>query len=165
MLRPILRRFVDAFSGPPDVPFWSHVAYRSQEYCGQDDLSGWITAFCVWSTKGEWMPRRKPTAIPMQPLVPPPPVRERRRAPEEEAAAARAAEKGMGGKWRAVAGRLSTAAKSPFSRKVSKPSRDVAGPATLENREEREQSAQERAPESGGGAPSQSIMELGECWV
>ncbi|RPD59688.1 hypothetical protein L227DRAFT_576102 [Lentinus tigrinus ALCF2SS1-6] len=55
MLRPIIRRFVSAFDGEPDVEFWSRVAHWD-ECCGQDDWSGWITAFCVWSSQGKWLP-------------------------------------------------------------------------------------------------------------
>ena len=69
MLRPILRRFVSAFDGAPDRTFWSHVACRSDEMCGPEELSGWITAFCVWSPKGEWKPRKMPSVIPSAPPV------------------------------------------------------------------------------------------------
>ncbi|PIL35824.1 hypothetical protein GSI_01484 [Ganoderma sinense ZZ0214-1] len=54
MLRPILRRFVDAFDGNPDITFWKHVVHRNQ-MCGYDGLSGWITAFCVWDMEGKWL--------------------------------------------------------------------------------------------------------------
>ncbi|KAI0642689.1 hypothetical protein C8Q79DRAFT_983566 [Trametes meyenii] len=54
MLRPILSRFVGAFDGVPDVPFWRDVAHRSPRFYGPGDVSGWITAFCVWSERGEW---------------------------------------------------------------------------------------------------------------
>ncbi|KAI0760349.1 hypothetical protein C8Q74DRAFT_1295615 [Fomes fomentarius] len=74
MLRPILRRFVDAFDGKPDIEFWNHIAYRDGSICGQDSLSGWITAFCVWSSEGKWIPQKMPAQIPTQPPVPPPPV-------------------------------------------------------------------------------------------
>ncbi|KAH9855392.1 hypothetical protein C2E23DRAFT_883330 [Lenzites betulinus] len=67
MLQPILRRFVSAFDGEPDFEFWNHVVYRQQAYCGQDDLNGWITAFCVWTNKGKWNPALAP-----QLQVPPP---------------------------------------------------------------------------------------------
>ncbi|RPD61330.1 hypothetical protein L227DRAFT_610364 [Lentinus tigrinus ALCF2SS1-6] len=68
MLRPILRRFILAFDGYPDVTFWDHVAHRTSEYCGQDDLSGWLTAFCVWDNKGRWQPHSMPSVIPTRPL-------------------------------------------------------------------------------------------------
>ncbi|KAI0738926.1 hypothetical protein C8Q80DRAFT_1275137 [Daedaleopsis nitida] len=64
MLRPILRRFIDSFDGRHDLEFWKHcIAYRRQEMCGQDDLDGWITAFCVWSTKGKWNSRWTPDRL------------------------------------------------------------------------------------------------------
>ncbi|KAI0690414.1 hypothetical protein C8T65DRAFT_834403 [Cerioporus squamosus] len=60
MLRPILRRFIRAFD------------WRSgREMCGQDDLSGWLTAFCVWDHKGQWKPRDMPDIIPTQPTKEP----------------------------------------------------------------------------------------------
>ena len=55
MLRPIVRRFVGAFDGAPDVDFWERVA-DMDGYCGRDLWSGWITAFCVWSPEGKWLP-------------------------------------------------------------------------------------------------------------
>ena len=69
MLRPIIRRFVTAFDGESDITFWSHVAYRNDQVCGQDDLSGWITAFCVWSHKGMWKggARSLPEDVPPKP--------------------------------------------------------------------------------------------------
>ncbi|OBZ67751.1 hypothetical protein A0H81_12497 [Grifola frondosa] len=54
MLRPILRRFVSAFDDEPDITFWEHVAHRHEVFYGPDDMSGWITAFCVWSNQGIW---------------------------------------------------------------------------------------------------------------
>lgn len=77
MLYPILRRFVSAFDGKPDTAFWKHVVYRQEEYCGQDDLNGWLTAFCVWTNKGTWkagpldpllaIPRPHPAAVESEP--------------------------------------------------------------------------------------------------
>ncbi len=64
MLRPILCRFVRAFDGDPDVTFWEHVVHRNTQMCGQDDLSGWLTAFCVWDHKGRWKPFGMPDVIP-----------------------------------------------------------------------------------------------------
>ena len=54
MLRPILRRFVDAFHGNLDITFWEHVVNRDH-ICEYDTLSGWITAFCVWDVRGKWL--------------------------------------------------------------------------------------------------------------
>ena len=54
LLRPILTRFVRAFDGEPDVEFWSRVCHYHRYGSGTSYLSGWITAFCVWSDKGKW---------------------------------------------------------------------------------------------------------------
>ncbi|KAI0690420.1 hypothetical protein C8T65DRAFT_98399 [Cerioporus squamosus] len=54
MLRPILTRFVSAFDGAPDTKFWNEVAHSHEQFYGPDDMSGWITAFCVWSSTGKW---------------------------------------------------------------------------------------------------------------
>jgi len=54
MLRPIFTRFVRAFDGKPDIDFWSRVCRHHPQGSGSDILSGWITAFCVWSSEGEW---------------------------------------------------------------------------------------------------------------
>ncbi|KAI0676439.1 hypothetical protein C8Q78DRAFT_1065267 [Trametes maxima] len=54
MLRPILSRFVGAFDGTADVSFWHDVAHRHPRFYGSGDVSGWITAFCVWSEDGTW---------------------------------------------------------------------------------------------------------------
>ncbi|KAM5533647.1 hypothetical protein V8D89_012695 [Ganoderma adspersum] len=67
MLRPIIRRFITAFDGKPDATFWTHVAYHCNDTCGQGDLSGWITAFCVWSNKGVWKGGSLPESIPVKP--------------------------------------------------------------------------------------------------
>ncbi|KAI0325948.1 hypothetical protein GY45DRAFT_1329621 [Cubamyces sp. BRFM 1775] len=88
MLRPILSRFVAAFDGNPGVPFWKHAVHRIEEYCGQDDLTGWITAFCVWTTKGEWKAGALPQNIPVAPSFteppPPPPARSALELPPEK---------------------------------------------------------------------------------
>lgn len=63
MLRPILRRFVEAFDGNPDVAFWERVV-KIDGICALDTLSGWITAFCVWDADGKWLgPRLKARSI------------------------------------------------------------------------------------------------------
>ena len=54
MLRPIFARFVRAFDGEPDIDFWSRVCRRHRQGSGSDYLSGWITAFCVWTSEGKW---------------------------------------------------------------------------------------------------------------
>ncbi|EJF60865.1 hypothetical protein DICSQDRAFT_62065 [Dichomitus squalens LYAD-421 SS1] len=60
MLRPILRRFVDALYGRPDATFWEHVVHREIPHLWEHLLSGWITAFCVWDTKGTWLAGPRP---------------------------------------------------------------------------------------------------------
>ena len=91
MLRPIIRRFVATFDGEHDASFWSHVAYRNDQVCGQDDLSGWITAFCVWSNKGVWGGGSLPGDIPSKPecspIAPVSPI-----APNQRASAAPSAQ-------------------------------------------------------------------------
>ncbi|KAF4618566.1 hypothetical protein D9613_009789 [Agrocybe pediades] len=55
LLRPILRRFVAAFNGQPDLDFWGKVCHHHSMGSGPPRyLSGWITAFCVWTNKGQW---------------------------------------------------------------------------------------------------------------
>jgi hypothetical protein len=63
MLRPILTRFVRAFDGEPDIDFWSRVCHYYPQGSGPTYLSGWITAFCVWSSQGKWQgpPISKPS--------------------------------------------------------------------------------------------------------
>ncbi|KAF4618565.1 hypothetical protein D9613_009794 [Agrocybe pediades] len=63
LLRPILRRFVSAFDGEPDLDFWGKVCHHYNNFSGPSYLSGWITAFCVWSSKGKWQgPKLSPDA-------------------------------------------------------------------------------------------------------
>ncbi|KAF4618484.1 hypothetical protein D9613_009747 [Agrocybe pediades] len=54
LLRPILRRFVSAFDGEPDITFWGKVCHHYNMGSEGTYLSGWITAFCVWSNEGKW---------------------------------------------------------------------------------------------------------------
>jgi hypothetical protein len=54
LLRPILCRFVQAFDGEPDVDFWGRVCHRTRGGSGPAYLSGWITAFCPWTSEGKW---------------------------------------------------------------------------------------------------------------
>ncbi|KAF8967478.1 hypothetical protein BDZ97DRAFT_1903364 [Flammula alnicola] len=62
MLRPILQRFVQAFDGKPDITFWNKVSHHYSLGSGTLYLSGWITAFCVWDSEGQWQgtPRTAP---------------------------------------------------------------------------------------------------------
>ncbi|KAH9481301.1 hypothetical protein JR316_0005823 [Psilocybe cubensis] len=54
LLKPILRRFVSSFDGKPDIEFWGKICHIDYGGSGSDSLSGWITAFCVWSNTGKW---------------------------------------------------------------------------------------------------------------
>jgi hypothetical protein len=55
LLRPILKRFVMAFDGEPDIDFWGRVCHVHRGGSGPSCLSGWLTAFCVWDSKGKWL--------------------------------------------------------------------------------------------------------------
>ncbi|KDQ08968.1 hypothetical protein BOTBODRAFT_165326 [Botryobasidium botryosum FD-172 SS1] len=55
MLRPILQRFISAFDGAPNIRFWKKIAHYTGGGSGPVYLSGWITAFCAWSSKGRWL--------------------------------------------------------------------------------------------------------------
>ncbi|KAE9389395.1 hypothetical protein BT96DRAFT_926593 [Gymnopus androsaceus JB14] len=59
ILHPILSQFVKAFDDPDgkeNIDFWNAVIKRpNRKICGGPDLSGWITAFCVWTHEGKWM--------------------------------------------------------------------------------------------------------------
>ncbi|PPQ93915.1 hypothetical protein CVT25_008005, partial [Psilocybe cyanescens] len=54
LLRPVLRRFVAAFDGEPDIEFWGKVCHLEDGGSGPASISGWITAFCVWDSEGKW---------------------------------------------------------------------------------------------------------------
>ncbi len=54
LLRPIFNRFVSAFDGDHDVDFWNKVSVHYSLGSGTRFLSGWITAFCVWDSEGQW---------------------------------------------------------------------------------------------------------------
>ncbi|KAF8881840.1 hypothetical protein CPB84DRAFT_1817225 [Gymnopilus junonius] len=54
LLRPILKRFVSAFDGEPDIDFWGKVCHHHNGGSGPTYISGWVTAFCVWSSEGKW---------------------------------------------------------------------------------------------------------------
>jgi hypothetical protein len=54
MLLPILDQFIDAARGNPDVNFWNKIANQVGGGSGPSWLSGWITAFCIFSKDGDW---------------------------------------------------------------------------------------------------------------
>lgn len=58
LLRPVLKRFVAAFDDPhsqENSDFWNRIATQENLMSGVTLLSGWITAFCVFSRKGNWI--------------------------------------------------------------------------------------------------------------
>ncbi|KAJ7148754.1 hypothetical protein C8R43DRAFT_1008665 [Mycena crocata] len=57
LLFPVVSRFVKAFdepNSPENFNFWQKVACGESEGSGSHYWSGWITAFCVFSTEGKW---------------------------------------------------------------------------------------------------------------
>lgn len=160
MLRPILRRFVAAFDGQPDVPFWTHVVHRMEEYCGQDDMSGWLTAFCVWTNAGKWRgpPVARVLEIGRAPAGPieAEPAKERRNLPER-----------LPGEVKPESARkesLSTPAKATLRRRLTKL---VAAPfkARVHAAHDEFTEAQETGSEAAIAvdvAPSRSILEIGK---
>ena len=54
MLRPIILRFISAFDGEPDEPFWNQVCHQTTQQCGDEYYTGWITAFCPFDERGKW---------------------------------------------------------------------------------------------------------------
>jgi hypothetical protein len=58
LLRPVLTGFVNAFDAPngkANMKFWSHVVTVQGNGSGPRYTGGWITAFCAWDAKGEWL--------------------------------------------------------------------------------------------------------------
>lgn len=64
---PCLRRFITAFNGEPNTSFWKHVMFYADELFWKDNLSGWITAFCVWSNRDQWRGGTLPRAVLVKP--------------------------------------------------------------------------------------------------
>ena len=61
LLAPVLDRFVLAFDDPTgaeNIAFWQKVAHKHNNGSGPTWLSGWITAFCVFGSKGKWLGHR-----------------------------------------------------------------------------------------------------------
>ncbi|KAJ6603248.1 hypothetical protein DFH09DRAFT_392415 [Mycena vulgaris] len=57
LLVPVITRFLRSFdnpSSPANFEFWQKVACSESYGSGSPDYSGWITAFCVFSTEGRW---------------------------------------------------------------------------------------------------------------
>ncbi|KAJ6527129.1 hypothetical protein B0H19DRAFT_970045 [Mycena capillaripes] len=58
LLRPVITRFVAAFdapSSPENVDFWQRIAHHHNQMSGEDDYSGWITAFTAFDVDGKWI--------------------------------------------------------------------------------------------------------------
>jgi Domain of unknown function (DUF4419) len=55
MLAPILQHFTDSVRGKPDLDWWSRVCTKIGNGSGPRWLSGWITTFCVFNDKGQWV--------------------------------------------------------------------------------------------------------------
>jgi hypothetical protein len=70
LLRPVLSRFVRAFSEPgfaagaDNASFWQRVAHVDDGGSGPPYLTGWIAAFCVFSDGGKWMGNTSVSAKP-----------------------------------------------------------------------------------------------------
>ena len=54
MLKPIIKRFISAFDGVIDEDFRGRIASPKFHGSGTHTLGGWITAFCIFTEKGEF---------------------------------------------------------------------------------------------------------------
>jgi len=57
LLFPVVSRFVTAFENPnskENLDFWQKVVHYQSEGSGTSWLAGWINAFCVFDSKGNW---------------------------------------------------------------------------------------------------------------
>ncbi|KAI4207564.1 MAG: hypothetical protein LQ346_000496 [Caloplaca aetnensis] len=55
LLEPVLSRFINSFDNPSSkdtAEFWQQLAHHDNR-SGRDHYSGWITAFCFWTSKGK----------------------------------------------------------------------------------------------------------------
>lgn len=55
LLLPVISKFIAAFEGEVDTDFWSHVVHQNRYGSGSEVISGWITAFTVFTENGHWM--------------------------------------------------------------------------------------------------------------
>lgn len=56
LLKPVLKNFVRSFDEPTGeevLSFWGRIAKHVRNGSGPKYLSGWLTAFCFWGSKGE----------------------------------------------------------------------------------------------------------------
>lgn len=156
MLRPILRRFVDAFDGKPDTDFWQHIVYQTTVSCGEPAISGWITAFCLWSPKGKWLVEGKPLGVPTQPrVIPPPVVRPKWKEPADASKrmslmrASKRLSAALPGLFRKNVQQRATQQSSATDKEAAEPARKDSEPAPSSAEEE--------------DKPKASIVEHGEC--
>jgi hypothetical protein len=55
LLRPVLQEFVNSIQGKPNIEFWEKICSNHRVGSGSSAISGWITSFSVFSSKGRWM--------------------------------------------------------------------------------------------------------------
>ena len=60
LLRPVLREFIAVFDavgtkGGANLDFWGKICHYQEGFSGPSYLSGWITAFTVWTPEGGWL--------------------------------------------------------------------------------------------------------------
>jgi len=54
LLKPILEQFIMARQGKPDLDFWKNVCSHHSNGSGSSYVSGWITAFTVFTEEGDY---------------------------------------------------------------------------------------------------------------
>ncbi|KAM9966224.1 hypothetical protein ACTFIR_006419 [Dictyostelium discoideum] len=60
MLHPIIDQFISTSMGKPNIEWWNQIADKKQS-SGSVNLTGWITAFCVYDKNGKWIGNKKDT--------------------------------------------------------------------------------------------------------
>lgn len=58
LLVPVISRFIKAFDDPTsieNIEFWGQAAHYTACGSGPDYISGWVSAFCVFSHEGKWL--------------------------------------------------------------------------------------------------------------